>query len=260
MGQNNDNLPYGCLKRSDNDIIWNGNADTDNVFPCSIAGNCDHGMRWAVCYKYDYVVTENACSAGGFISSAAECEAAADALGITWNSCCQNNNNLPYGCLKRSDNDVIWNGNAGTDNVFPCSINGNCDHGMRWAVCYDIDDSVSEAQEKCCVDGWSQGTDCKSGCWNCACSDGSRQCGCIHLDNLDERDLYFTSEGSSARTVGYETIEGAVQSEASAPESTVFVLDLSSGWASALIVVLVVLLARNLCRMADWSCCSAQQK
>jgi len=193
--QNNNNLPYGCLKRdSDNDVIWNGNADTGNIFPCSVAGNCDHGMRYAVCYKYDYVVTESACSVGAFIASAAECEAAANALGIQWNSCCQNNNDLPYGCLKRdSDNDVIWNGNAGTDNVFPCSVAGNCDHGMRYAVCYDIEDSVSEAQEKCCVDGWSQGTDCRNGCYNCACSDGSRQCGCVWLDNLDERDLYFFS-------------------------------------------------------------------
>jgi len=197
--QNNNNLPYGCLKRdSDNDVIWNGNADTDNIFPCSVAGNCDHGMRYAVCYKYDYVVTESACSVGAFIASAAECEAAANALGIQWNSCCQNNNDLPYGCLKRdSDNDVIWNGNAGTDNVFPCSVAGNCDHGMRYAVCYDIDDSVSEAQEKCCVDGWSQGTSCQNGCYNCACSDGSRQCGCVHLDNLDERDLYFFSHTES---------------------------------------------------------------
>lgn len=42
----------------------------------------------------------------------------------------------------------------------------------------------SEEQEKCCLDGWSQGTDCQGGCGNCACSDGSRQCGCIHLDNI----------------------------------------------------------------------------
>merc|ERR1719471_974615 len=110
-----------------------------------------------------YVVTEEACSDWTFIGTAAECEAAANSLGITWNSCCQNTNNLPYGCLKRSDNDIIWNGNAGTPNQFPCSVAGNCDHGMRWAVCYDIDDSVSEAQEKCCVDGWSQGTDCQNG-------------------------------------------------------------------------------------------------
>jgi len=307
--QNNDNLPYGCLKRSDNDIIWNGNADTDNIFPCSTAGNCDHGMRWAVCYKYDYVVTEDACSVGGFIASAAECEAAAIALDIEWNSCCQNNDNLPYGCLKRSDNDVIWNGNAGTDNVFPCSVSGNCDHGMRWAVCYDTDDSVSAAQEKCCVDGWSQGTDCQNGCYNCACSDGSSQCGCVHLDNIDERDLYFSSDSSSssartpfrmvgdngeqlyfgeenyaartpfrmvgdngeqlyfgeenyaARTVGVQGIaDGSMQYEASAPESTVFVLDFSSGWASALVVLLDVLLVLNLCRMADWPCRFAQRK
>merc|ERR1719295_1810626 len=133
--QNNNNLPYGCLKRSDNDVIWNGNANTPNQFPCTVAGNCDHGMRWAVCRTVWYEVTEEACADHKFISSSEECEAAADALGIRWNSCCQNNNNLPYGCLKRSDNDVIWNGKADTPNQFPCTVAGNCDHGMRWAVC-----------------------------------------------------------------------------------------------------------------------------
>ena len=87
-------------------------------------------------HSAQYEVTEEACANDLlFISSAEECEAAANALGITWNSCCQNNNNLPYGCLKRSDNDVIWNGNANTPNQFPCTVAGNCDHGMRWAVC-----------------------------------------------------------------------------------------------------------------------------
>jgi len=138
-----------------------------------------------------YEVTEEACANDLlFISSAEECEAAANALGITWNSCCQNNDNLPYGCLKRSDNDVIWNGNADTPNQFPCTVDGNCDHGMRWAVCYEGDDSVfeSEAHETCCVDGWISGTDCQGGCWNCACSDGGSQCGCIHLDNVYQSD------------------------------------------------------------------------
>jgi len=82
-----------------------------------------------------YEVTVEACDGDSFIGDAAECEAAANALGITWNSCCQNNDNLPYGCLKRSDNDVIFNGKADTSNQFPCDVPGNCDHGMRWAVC-----------------------------------------------------------------------------------------------------------------------------
>jgi len=80
-------------------------------------------------------VTVNACPRDLFISSSTECQAAADSLGIKWNSCCQNNNNLPYGCLKRSDGDVIWNGKASARSHFPCNVAGNCDHGMRWAVC-----------------------------------------------------------------------------------------------------------------------------
>jgi len=180
------------LKRSDNDVIWNGNANTPNQFPCTVAGNCDHGMRWAVCRSVWYEVTEDACADDLFISSAEDCEAAANALDIQWNSCCQNNDNLPYGCLKRSDNDVIWNGNANTPNRFPCTVAGNCDHGMRWAVCAKGDDSIfeSEAHKTCCLDGWDQGTDCQHGCWGCTCSDGTSQCGCVHLDNVDEADYY----------------------------------------------------------------------
>merc|ERR1712013_331242 len=38
----------------DNDIIWNGKADTQWTFPCDCIGNncqnCAHGMRYAVCY------------------------------------------------------------------------------------------------------------------------------------------------------------------------------------------------------------------
>jgi len=153
-----------------------------------------------------YEVTEEACANDLlFISSAEECEAAANALGITWNSCCQNNDNLPYGCLKRSDNDVIWNGKADTPNQFPCTVAGNCDHGMRWAVCYEGDDSVfeSEAHETCCVDGWISGTDCQGGCWNCACSDGGSQCGCIHLDNVYQSD-YLQESHAAGFGLDYE--------------------------------------------------------
>ena len=111
-------------------------------------GNSAFSASWRVCWWWwwcddvmtyhladSYEVTEEACDDDLFISSAEECEAAANALGIKWNSCCQNNNNLPYGCLKRSDNDIIWNGKADTPNQFPCTVAGNCDHGMRWAVC-----------------------------------------------------------------------------------------------------------------------------
>jgi len=101
-----------------------------------------------------YEVTEEACANDRlFISSAEECEAAANALGITWNSCCQNNDNLPYGCLKRSDNDVIWNGKADTPNQFPCTVAGNCDHGMRWAVCYKEQNILCDTESWNVIEG-----------------------------------------------------------------------------------------------------------
>jgi len=110
-------------------IRYNANAVTNLLND----GTCSNKLCFICDVRYE--VTEEACDDDLFISSAEECEAAADALGIKWNSCCQNNNNLPYGCLKRSDNDIIWNGNADTPNQFPCTVAGNCDHGMRWAVC-----------------------------------------------------------------------------------------------------------------------------
>jgi len=242
--QNNNNLPYGCLKRSDNDVIWNGNANTPNQFPCTVAGNCDHGMRWAVCRSVWYEVTEDACADDLFISSAEDCEAAANALDIQWNSCCQNNDNLPYGCLKRSDNDVIWNGNANTPNQFPCTVAGNCDHGMRWAVCdKGVDDSTfeSEAHKTCCLDGWDQGTDCQHGCWNCACSDGTAQCGCINLDNVDEADYYpptglgdaesahWIAAGNPSNSLwsGIPTQECVADSSVQAPQGTSYGADIA---------------------------------
>jgi len=146
-----------------------------------------------------YEVTEEACANDRlFISSAEECESAANALGIRWNSCCQNNDNLPYGCLKRSDNDVIWNGNANTPNQFPCTVAGNCDHGMRWAVCYKGDDSIfsNENHKKCCLDGWERGQRCQGGCPNCNCLDGSSLCGCIWLDQVDPDDYLQTVDAT----------------------------------------------------------------
>jgi len=99
---------------------------------------CSHNSRynWVsdVC-KTVFTKKEKECIPSRFIDDADECEAAANALGIRWNSCCQNSNNLPYGCLQRADVDVIWNGKADTPNQFPCTVAGNCDHGMRWAVC-----------------------------------------------------------------------------------------------------------------------------
>ena len=91
----------------------------------------------AQCVAYE--TTEEPCAEELFISTARECELAASVLGVSWNNCCQNNNNLPYGCLKRA-NDVIWNGNSNTPNKFPCTVPGNCDHGMRWAVCREADE------------------------------------------------------------------------------------------------------------------------
>lgn len=74
----------------------------------------------------DYEVTMEECGDTAFISNAAECELAACTLGLPFNDCCQNNNNLPYGCVKRMDGDVLFNGNAATSSGFGSN---------RWAVC-----------------------------------------------------------------------------------------------------------------------------
>jgi len=93
-----------------------------------------------------YVVQENACSDELLIHSAEECEAAASELDITWNSCCQHNDDQPYGCYKRTDNDFIFNGNTETPRQFPCSVPGNCRYGMRWAVCKTPESVLTEVQ------------------------------------------------------------------------------------------------------------------
>ena len=47
---------------------------------------------------------------------------------------------------------------------------------------------------------------------------------------------------------------------APAPGTTVFVLDLSSRWATAVLVLSVVLLALSLCRVVAWPCGSGQRR
>jgi len=147
-------LPYGCLIREGGSVIWNGNADTPWTFPCTVDGNCAHGMRWAVC-RAGYEVTEDACEDDLFISSPEECEAAANYLDRTWNDCCQNGIWLPYGCLIREGGSVIWNGNADTPWHFPCTVDGNCAHGMRWAVCNKGESTVDGAPGAAELSPWT---------------------------------------------------------------------------------------------------------
>jgi len=71
--------------------------------------------------KYVTATALNKCSAEGLasITTAEECEAAANALGIKWNGCCQNISNEPYGCQHRiPDGDILFNGNANSPTQF----------------------------------------------------------------------------------------------------------------------------------------------
>jgi len=63
-----------------------------------------------------------------------------------------------------------------------------------WTEPFDDPIFESEMQKTCCLDGWARGTDCQHGCWGCECSDGGHQCGCIHLDNVDQADYYLEPE------------------------------------------------------------------
>jgi hypothetical protein len=59
---------------------------------------------------YVTMAKRQACPNGAGITTSDACQTAAQALGIDWNNCCQNEDNIPYGCLKRSDGDIIFNG------------------------------------------------------------------------------------------------------------------------------------------------------
>merc|ERR550539_804835 len=67
------------------------------------------------------------CSDAGYskITTVADCEAAANALGVQWNSCCQNINNEPYGCLRR-------NGQQGNSLLGDILFNGKVDSATPW--------------------------------------------------------------------------------------------------------------------------------
>ena len=60
------------------------------------------------------------------ITLASECENAANALGLTFEPCCQNQSNEPYGCFFReSSSDVLFTGN----------VDGVAQYGGRFELC-----------------------------------------------------------------------------------------------------------------------------
>ena len=60
------------------------------------------------------------------ITTAEECEAAANALNIKWNGCCQNIDNEPYGCVHRnSDKDILFNGKVDSSTSWENSQTNN---------------------------------------------------------------------------------------------------------------------------------------
>jgi len=68
------------------------------------------------------------CATGRKITTSSECQAAANQLNINWNPCCQSIDNEVYGCFKRADGDIIFNGKVKS----PKKWGHRKD---RWSVC-----------------------------------------------------------------------------------------------------------------------------
>jgi len=103
------------------------------------------------------------------ITSAEECEKAADALGITFNPCCQSIDNEPYGCTFRvPDNDILFNGKISMETILMRGEKDNrievcskpmddCDDGYDWCKALSPDDCIYynligwAAPAECCV-------------------------------------------------------------------------------------------------------------